>query len=334
MTVDLASIWAWLTAFAVLAYVLLDGFDLGIGVLFPWLGDDADRRRMMNSVAPVWDGNETWLVFGGGALFAAFPLAYAVLLPAFYAPLIVMLLGLIFRGVAFEFRDRTERARWLWDVGFSGGSIAAAFCQGLMLGAFIQGVDVEGRRYAGGWFDWLTPFTLLTGAAVVVGDAMQGCGWLILKTDGRLQARCMRLMRALAAAVLVLIGIVSVWTPLMDSGYAERWFAWPNFVYTAPVPLLVIALAWWLYNGLQRGRALQPFLCAQGLVALCFIGFGVSVYPYIVPRSITIWDAAAPRESLTFLLIGTTILIPIILAYTAHTYWVFRGKASEDAGYH
>ena len=329
MAIDLPFIWAGIIAFAVLAYVMLDGFDLGIGILFPSYKAREDRDLMMNSVAPVWDGNETWLVLGGGGLMAAFPLAYAVVMPALYAPLIAMLLALIFRGVAFEFRWKaeTDGARRLWDSSFAWGSIVAAFAQGIALGALVQGIPVQGRAYAGGWWDWLTPFSILTGAALVAGYALLGATWLILKTDGEVQSKAVRLARLTVLATVLSIGAVSLWTPFLEPLYMARWFAFPQILYTAPVPLLVAACAYALLRGLNEGRELLPFLAAQGLFLLAYIGIGISFYPYIVPPSLSIWDAAAPPESQGFLLIGTMILVPLILAYTAYAYWVFRGKA-------
>jgi cytochrome d ubiquinol oxidase subunit II len=334
MAIDLAFVWAILIAFAVLAYVMLDGFDLGIGILFPASSGPEQRDVMINSVAPVWDGNETWLVLGGGGLFAAFPLAYAVLLPALYAPLIAMLLALVLRGVAFEFRFRTEHGKWAWDCAFWGGSVLAALAQGIALGAFIQGFAVDGRAYAGGWFDWLTPFSILTGIAVVVGYALLGATWLIVKTEGALQDWCYRVTLPLGAAVVGLIVIVSIWTPFLDSTIAARWFGWPNIVLFSPVPLLVAGASFALYRAVQTRHERLPFLLSQGLFVLSYVGLGISLYPYIVPRSITIWQAAAPPESLGFLLVGALILIPIILGYTAHAYWIFRGKVDPTGGYH
>src|SRR5262245_3923841 len=249
---DLAFIWAGLIAFAVLAYVVMDGFDLGIGILFPFYKSESDRDRMMNSVAPVWDGNETWLVLGGGGLFAVFPLAYAVIMPALYAPIIIMLLALVFRGVAFEFRWRTQRGKFLWDWAFASGSIAATFAQGIALGTIVQGIPVADRAYAGGWWNWLTPFSVFTGIALVVGYALLGAAWLILKTDGALQDRSYRFALVLGPATLVLIGLVSLWTPFLEPLYMERWFSWPRMLYTVPVPLLVAAAAYLLIKGILR----------------------------------------------------------------------------------
>ncbi|MGE0239197.1 MAG: cytochrome d ubiquinol oxidase subunit II [Parvibaculaceae bacterium] len=333
MSFDLAFIWAALIAFAVLAYVVMDGFDLGIGILFPFYKSESDRDRMMNSVAPVWDGNETWLVLGGGGLFAVFPLAYAVIMPALYAPIIIMLLALVFRGVAFEFRWRTTRGKFLWDWAFAAGSLAATFAQGIALGTIVQGIPVADRAYAGGWWNWLTLFSVFTGIALVVGYALLGAGWLILKTDGPLQDKSYRFALVLGPATLVLIGLVSLWTPFLEPLYMERWFTWPRMLYTVPVPLLVAAAAYLLIRGILRRDELTPFLATLALFVLSFIGIGISFYPYIVPPTLTIWDAAAPKESLGFLLIGAVVLIPIILAYTAYAYWVFRGKVGTE-GYH
>jgi len=334
MAIDLALVWAFLIAFAVLAYVVLDGFDLGIGILFPWFRKAEERDLLSASIAPVWDGNETWLILGGGGLFAAFPLAYAVVMPAFYAPLILMLLGLVFRGVAFEFRHRSQRWQTLWDTGFWLGSTLAAFCQGLALGTYIQGIEVAGRAYAGGWFDWLTPFSVATGAALVCGYALLGCGWLIMKTEGVPQERAFRLAKPFFAVLVVGIIGVSIWSPFHHPSIFERWFDWPLIVPLSAVPGLVALLAWRAWRGLERREERSPFLCALGLFVLSFIGLGISFYPLIVPFEITIHEAAAPESSLAFMLVGASILLPIILAYTGYAYWVFRGKTNVAESYH
>ncbi len=333
MEIDLPFIWAGLIAFAILAYVVLDGFDLGVGILFPLLDTDKNRDQAMNSVAPVWDGNETWLILGGGGLYAVFPLVYATVLPALYAPLTAMLIGLIFRGVSFEFRWKTERGRFLWDWGFAGGSILAAFAQGITLGALVQGIEIADRQYAGGWWDWLTPFSLLTGAALVIGYMLLGATWLILKTEGGLRDQARDFAWRTAIATLVLIGLVSMITPLLNPNYVERWFGSGTIAFSVVVPTLVTVCALVLFRGLKTGNDVSPFLAAQSLFILCFAGIGISFYPYIVPTDITIWDAAAPDNSLRFLLVGAAVLIPVILAYTAYAYWVFRGKVGEE-GYH
>ncbi len=334
MAIDLPLVWAGLIAFAVLAYVILDGFDLGVGILFLFVGGERERDAMMNSVAPVWDGNETWLVLGGGGLFAAFPLAYALIMPALYAPIIAMLLALVFRGVAFEFRWKTRRGKFVWDWAFLLGSSAAAFFQGVALGALVQGIPVAGRSYAGGWWDWLTPFSVVTGIALVIGYALLGAGWLICKTGGELQQRAVRYGWISGALTIALIGVVSLWTPFLDPRYMERWFAWPQALYVMPVPALVFACAVALYIGLRDRHELTPFIASLGLFILSFIGLCLSFYPYIVPSSVTLWDAAAPPESLRFLLAGAAVLLPVILAYTAYSYWVFRGKVQDAGLYH
>jgi cytochrome bd ubiquinol oxidase subunit II len=331
---ELSFIWAGLIAFAVLAYVVLDGFDLGVGILFPFFQEQHDRNVMTNSVAPVWDGNETWLVLGGGGLMAVFPLAYATVLPALYIPIILMLLGLIFRGVAFEFRFRTERWRPVWDWGFALGSATAAAMQGIALGALVQGIEIADRQYAGGWWDWLTPFSVATGIAVVVGYALLGATWLNLKTSGELQAKARRLAMMAGIGTLALIGTVSLWTPFLEPIYFERWFQWPTALFSAFVPLLLAVCAFGLWHGLTTDKHLQPFLSALGLFMLSFAGLGISFYPYIVPGALTIKEAAAPDASLGFLLVGAAVLIPIILAYTGYAYWVFRGKVDPEEGYH
>ncbi|MEO6014487.1 MAG: cytochrome d ubiquinol oxidase subunit II [Devosia sp.] len=331
---ELSFIWAGLIAFAVLAYVVLDGFDLGVGILFPFFPEQADRNIMTNSIAPVWDGNETWLVLGGGGLMAVFPLAYATVLPALYVPIILMLLGLIFRGVAFEFRFRTKRWRPVWDWGFALGSMLAAFMQGIALGALVQGIEIADRQYAGGWWDWLTPFSIVTGVAVVVGYGLLGATWLNLKTSGVLQAKARRLAMVAGVGTLALIGIVSIWTPFLEPVYFERWFQWPTAFFSAFVPLLLAICAFGLWHGLTNDKHLQPFIAALGLFVLSFAGIGVSFYPYIVPGALTIKEAAAPDASLGFLLVGASVLIPIILAYTGYAYWVFRGKIDPEEGYH
>ncbi len=335
MTLDLPFVWAGLIAFAVLAYVILDGFDLGIGILFSFVKGEANRDEMMNSVAPVWDGNETWLVLGGGGLFAVFPLAYSVIMPALYAPIIIMLLALIFRGVAFEFRWKTARGQFLWDWAFAGGSTIAAFAQGVALGALVQGIPVANRAYAGGWWDWLTPFSLLTGVALVVGYALLGATWLIYKTEGHVQKLAYRFAKTAAIITLALIVAVSLWTPLLNATFMSRWLVFPQIIYTAPVPILVGVAAFIMFRGLTAKQELSPFLAAQSLFILSYIGLSISFYTYIVPTSITIWEAAAPDNSLEFLLVGTVVLVPLILIYTAYSYWVFRGKVNaHTGGYH
>ena len=335
-TETIATIWAGLIAFAVMAYVVLDGFDLGVGMLFAAERGAEDRDTMVNSIAPMWDGNETWLVLGGGGLFGVFPLAYAVIMPALYPTILGMLFGLIFRGVAFEFRFRaeTERGRKLWDLSFFGGSTVAALCQGLTLGGLLQGIHVVNRQYAGGWFDWLTPFTVLCGIAVVIGYAWLGACWLVWRTEGSLQSRARAQARVLAWATLALIVAVSLWTPFLNHTFMHRWFGWPGILFTSPVPILVALIAVCFHIGLARGHHLTPFVCALAVFVLCFVGLGISLFPMMIPPDITIWQAAAPRASQVFVLVGASVLIPLILTYSGFSYWVFRGKVQAGAHYH
>lgn len=334
MASDLALIWAGLIAFAVLAYVLLDGFDLGIGILFPFLKDRDERHLAMNTIAPVWDGNETWLVLGGGGLFAVFPLAYAILMPALYPLIIAMLLGLIFRGVAFEFVHRTKRMQAFWEFGFWGGSLIASIAQGMALGALVQGIAVDGRAYGGGNWDWLTPFSALTALALVVGYAMLGATWLILKTEGETLARARRLAKPLGMGLIALIGAVSLITPFLHPEYLARWFGWPSGAWSAVVPVLLALAIWQLWAGLRNQNHLRPFLATVALFVLSYVGLGVSFYPNLIPPALSIAKAAAPERSLRFLLVGAVVLIPMILTYTAYSYWVFRGKVHPGDGYH
>ncbi len=326
--------WVGIVGFAVFMYVLMDGFDLGIGILYPFAPREEDRDTMMNSVAPVWDFNETWLVLGGAGLFAAFPIAYAVLLPALYLPLLVMLVALVFRGVAFEFRFKAQGARRWWNRSFFLGSLLATFAQGVVLGCFIQGIPVQGRDFAGTMLHWLTPFSLFCGLALVGGYALLGATWLIWRTIGRLQDWCFRVARRLMVAVLAGVAAVSLWTPLLVPEIAQRWFSWPNIALLAPVPLATAALAAALWRALDNGREVAPFVLAMALFALSYLGLAVSLWPTLIPPAVTVWQAAAPPETQVFLLVGMAFLIPAILAYTAYSYWVFRGKVTGGFGYH
>ena len=335
MGIDLPLIWAIIIIFGIMMYVVMDGFDLGIGILFPFIKGEKDRDVMMNTVAPVWDGNETWLVLGGAALFGAFPLAYSVVLSALYLPLILMLMGLIFRGVAFEFRFKARpEKRHIWDKSFIGGSLVATFFQGVALGAFIDGLPVVNRQYAGGGLDWLSPFTVFCGVALIVAYALLGCTWLIMKTEGELQERMHKLGRPLALAVLVLMGIVSLWTPLAHTDIAARWFTLPNLFWFLPVPILVLVTMYGLLKAIARKAHYTPFLLTLVLIFLGYSGLGISLWPNIIPPSISIWEAAAPPQSQGFMLVGTLFIIPFILGYTFWSYYVFRGKVTHEDGYH
>jgi cytochrome bd ubiquinol oxidase subunit II len=327
-------VWAALIGTAVALYVILDGFDLGLGILFQFEPKENCRDLMMNSVAPFWDGNETWLVLGGGGLLVAFPLAYAVIMPGLYLPILIMLLGLVFRGVAFEFRWAAKPSHEFWDNAFSWGSIVATFMQGVVLGGYLQGIEVKDKAFAGGSLDWFAPFPLFTGVALLGGYALLGSTWLIMKIDGPLAQDARGWATKLLPAVLVIMAIISLWTPLAFERIADRWFAWPNVLYLSPVPIATAITAWACWHGLNTGREVMPFLCAVGLFLLGFLGLAISNVPYLVPPSITIWEAAAVPQSQIFMLVGVLVLLPVILGYTAFVYWTFRGKVREGEGYH
>ena len=334
MALDLVPLWAGILALAVFMYVLLDGFDLGIGILSPFAPDDASRDQMMDSVAPVWDGNETWLVMGGIALLAAFPLAFAIIIPAVYFPILLMLIGLLFRGVAFEFRHMSSSRKKLWDWSFHTGSLVATFAQGVVLGTSVQGIPVEGRHFSGGSFEWATPFAVLTGLGLIAGYGLIGACWLVMKTEGELQKWARSKAMLLTFGVAAFIAMVSIWTPLVQPQIQQRWFAWPNLLLLSPVPVITLALFVWLLRALKSDREATPFLLALGLFAMCYLGLGISILPMIVPYSVTLWAAASSPKSQAFLMIGTLFLLPIIVTYTGWSYWVFRGKVRTGEGYH
>lgn len=325
-------IWAGIIAFGVFMYVVLDGFDLGVGILFLTRKDQKERDLMMNSIAPFWDGNETWLVVGGAGLMGAFPAAYAALLPALYLPVMVMLIALIFRGVAFEFRFKAERSRGLWDNAFFAGATVCTFCQGVILGAFVQGLKVENGVFAGGHLDWLTPFSLLVGAALLPGYGLLGATWLVMKAHGAVQAHARRMAKVLLLMVMIAMGVISLWMVLFDAGVRERWFAWPNLLFLAPVPVIAAVCALVMWRSLAAGHETRPFQMAIALFSLGYFGLGVSRFPYVVPPSMTIWDAASPPMTQGFILVGVVLTLPLVLGYTFYVYRVFRGKTGE--GYH
>jgi len=335
MGIDLPLIWAIIIAFGLMMYVIMDGFDLGIGILFPFVRDRGDRDTMVNTVAPVWDGNETWLALGGAALLGAFPLAYSVILSELYLPVILMLVGLIWRGVAFEFRFKADEShKPFWDKAFAWGSYIAAFSQGVAVGAFIDGFNVVDGAYAGGALDFLTPFSVFTGVGLIVAYALLGCTWLIMKTEGDLQRRMVVLARPVTFGLLLAIAVVSLWTPLAHPEVAARWFSIPNIIFFAPVPVLVLATVWTMLAVLRRETQAAPFLLALVLLFLGYTGLAISLWPNILPHRISIWDAAGPPESLGFTLVGALFIIPVILAYTSWSYYVFRGKVKAGEGYH
>jgi cytochrome d ubiquinol oxidase subunit II len=328
-------VWYFIIGFAVMMYVLLDGFVLGIGILTPFADDDQQRDHMMNTAAPIWDGNETWLVMGGAGLMAAFPKAYAVVLSALYLPVLFMLIALIFRGVAFEFRFKAAKSRVVWGFAFAAGSIITAFMQGLILGALVEGMPLTGGKYIhAAAFMWFSPFSVLTAVAVVFGYALLGATWLILKTEGRVQRIAFDLTRPLMLAVIAFMLLVSAWLPFLDSNLMARWFTWPNLLYLSPVPILAVLNAVALWFAVIRNHEVSPFVLSLCLFVLGFIGLVAGVWPNIVPPSLTIWQAASPVASQGFVLVGVLIMIPAVLAYTAYSYRVFRGKVVAGEGYH
>ena len=329
---DLTLIWAGIIAFGVIMYVLMDGFDLGVGILFPFAPDEDTRDVMMNSVAPVWDGNETWLILGGAGLLAAFPLVYTVMLPALYIGVFLMLAGLIFRGVAFEFRFKANRSRYLWNIAFAGGSTVAALAQGIVVGTYVQGIETEGGVYVGGALDWLTPFSVFTGLGLVAGYALLGSTWTIMKTEGEIQDWAYRITPWLLGAVLVVFGIISIWTPFVQESVYERWFAQIQVIWLFPA--LGLFCAWKILQSVRQRRDGVPFVATMGLFLFTYLGLLVSKWPYVVPPNITLYDAASAWESQLFLLLGLLFVIPFVLVYTAWTYWVFRGKVRAGEGYH
>jgi cytochrome d ubiquinol oxidase subunit II len=332
--VDLPLVWYGLIATAIFLYVLLDGFDLGVGILFPFAPSDSCRNRMMNSIAPFWDGNETWLVLGGGGLFAAFPLAYAILMPALYMPVILMLLGLIFRGVAFEFRFKaTGRSRRLWDYSFHFGSLGATFMQGMVLGAFVQGVKVQGRSFAGGAFDWLNAYSVMVGMALVFGYALLGATWLVMKTDGVTQDWARKCAGYVLGYVGIFLGLVSISMPMMNADVKALWFSLPNFFYLLPIPVSSLVMIMMIWRGLHKEKELLPFFMSVGVFLTGYLGLGISLWPWLVPFNVSFRQAAAAPESQSLLLVGTIVMLPLILGYVGYCYYLFRGKSSDETHY-
>jgi cytochrome d ubiquinol oxidase subunit II len=335
METVLPVIWFGVIGFSILMYVLLDGFVLGLGVLAPFAEDGDQLDHMMNTAAPIWDGNETWLVLGGNALLAAFPAAFGIVLSGLYLPVLLMVLALVFRGVAFEFRFKARRGKPWWGAAFALGSVFTAFAQGVILGALVEGMPLQEGKYVEGAFAWFSPFSMLTGVALVFGYALLGSGWLILKTEGRLQKLARHMTRPLVLVVVAFMGLVSAWLPFLDSRIMARWFEGGNFWWLSPVPLAALANAFLLWRAAMReGRDAAPFLLALCFFVLGFIGLVLGLWPYLVPPALTIWEAASPPSSQAFVGVGLIVLLPAILGYTWWSYSVFRGKVEADAGYH
>jgi cytochrome d ubiquinol oxidase subunit II len=331
--IDLPLIWGIIIAFAILMYILLDGFDLGIGILFPFAPSDGCRNKMMSSIAPFWDGNETWLILGGNSLLAAFPVAYSIIMPAFYLPIIFMLLGLILRGIAFEFRFKAIKSRIIWDYSFHFGSIIAAFFQGIILGSFIQGINVKNQAFAGGSFDWLNAFSITTAIALLFGYCLLGATWLIMKTDGQTQKWARQYATYLLVYVAFFIALVSLWAPFLNNQIYDRWFSFPSFFYLLPTALSSILIIAFLFRAIHKQKEKIPFLFAILLFLCCYLGLAITIWPFVVPYQLSVWETSAAATSQSLLLIGVAIFMPIILIYTGYSYYVFRGKSSEELGY-
>lgn len=334
--IDLPLIWGVLIATAIFLYVLLDGFDLGVGIIFPFAPSDKCRDRMMNSIAPFWDANETWLVLGGGGLFAAFPLAYAILFSAFYVPIIIMLLGLVMRGVAFEFRFKAEGSKMhsLWGYVFHFGSLIAGLCQGMILGGFIQGVQVDGRNFSGNPLDWMNAFSLMTGIAMLFGYSLLGATWLIMKTEDITQQWARKVASYSLVFVVIFMALVSVITPFIDERISKLWFSLPNFYYLLPIPIATFALLMLLWHDIHYGkREVRPFCLSMSVFLMGYLGLGISIFPWMIPYNFTLWEAAASGPSLSLLLIGVLPCLPLILGYTVYCYYIFKGKTNHEHFY-
>lgn len=323
-------IFALILAFIIIMYVILDGFDLGIGILFPFTANEVERDKMMNSIAPIWDGNETWLVFGGAMLYGAFPQAYGLLLPILYMPLMLMLISLVFRGVSFEFRFKAEKSKPFWNWAFAISSIAASFFQGVVLGCFVQGFPIDDAAMKITTTAWLTPFTLLTGIALTSGYGLLGATWMIMKSEGRLQRKMIHYSKGLLVLVSIFLFFVSIWTPLHSNEIFVRWYSYPNFIYLSSLPMLALIAVFLTWKNLSKKNEVKPFLYSIVIFLCSYVGIGVSVYPYLIPHQVTLWEAAAPDTTLKFILIGVVIMLPILLGYTAYAYYLFRGKTNDN----
>lgn len=338
MGIDLPLIWFLIIGFGLMMYIIMDGFDLGIGLLFPFIANRHERDLMVNTVAPVWDGNETWLVLSGVGLFAAFPMAYAIILTALYLPLVFMLCGLILRGVSFEFRFKaTENHKHLWDHAFVIGSFIATFFQGVSLGAFIDGFKLQYQVhtlvFSGGSLDWLSPFSLFTGLGLVIAYALLGCTWLIMKTEADLQKKVIKIAKPILGLLILVIITVSIWTPVSHEAIAKRWFSLPNLFMLAPFPILAFSSAYLMLKKLQQNPHAAPFILTLVIIFSGYLGLAISLWPNILPN-ISMREVTAPEQSMGFALVGALFIIPFILVYTSWSYYVFRGKVNSNEGYH
>lgn len=329
----LTIIWAGIIASIIMLYVLFDGFDIGVGILFPYVNVETDRDILQNTVTPVWDGNETWLVLGAVLLYAVFPIAYGLLLPMLYMPVSFMLAAIILRAVAFEYRLKINSNHVLWNLLFHIGSIVCAFMQGAILGTFIQGFDA-GDILHGNYVPWFTPFSIMTGLFVIAGYALLGATWLIIKTEGELQDLMYNISKKCLIILSLGIAIVSIWTPFHDDVIFDKWFTIPNILYLAPIPgLTFMSISFCWYN-LQNRNEVYPFFLAVAVFVMSYIGLCVSLYPYIIPHKVTFWDAAAPELTQHYMLIGLGVLMPFLLGYSFYSFRVFQHKVHVDEGHH
>ena len=330
---DLITLWACLLALAILLYVVLDGFSLGIALLFQAARDEEERDTMINSIAPVWDANQTWLVFGGGALFVAFPMIYGVLFSALYIPLLTFIFGLIFRGVTFEFRANATR-KGPWNTAFFLGSLVAVIAQGLTLGGILSGTEVVGGQFAGGPFDWLTPFSVTVSLALIAGYILLGSTYLLVKTEGPVQERAYSKAFRAAWVVLLFQILVTIWTPFHYPSALTNWIHPPRIYFIWVFPLVGLLAFYGLVQSLKARREVLPFVFSSVFFFAGYLGLIASIYPYAIPPSITFQEAAAQQETLRFTLWGVILVLPLVLGYTVYSYVVFRGKVRKEGYYH
>lgn len=325
----LALAWCGLIAFAVIMYVLLGGFDLGIGIMSVFIRNAHERDLMVASILPVWDGNQTWLVLGGAALYGAFPLAFSTILPIMYIPIFIMVIALLFRGIAFEFRLKAIKTKFLWEICFFLGSLIAVIAQGFVLGTFVKGFNLTNAAH----YQWLNYFSLLCCIGLIFGYVLLGANYLIIKTEGNLQKKCYNISSKVQYLILIAFIAVSIVSPFLDSFIKERWFNPMNMPFLAILPLLTLMFFVMHWRALKKHQEHLPFWCVIGMFLMCYIGFIISSYPYIVPREITYEQAASDSSALAFMLVGALIMLPILLYYTYHAYSVFRGKVTEVIKY-